>query len=508
MQWLNKIISDVLVRNSENEIIVSSGVSPSGTYHIGTLREVITAEVIVRELKRLGHNAKHIHVCDDLDVFRKVPVDVPKKFEEYLGKPLCDVPAPDGSNRSYADFFLSDLTDASKKLHLEMEIVRANEKYRNGDITPAIEKTLLSINKIKQILQDVSGRELEKDWSPVQIIEEGRLKNRKFVDIDTDLKIIKYVDNNKKEKTADYSLGEVKLNWRIDWPARWWMLKVDVEPFGRDHATKGGSYDTGAVIAKEIFAVEPPLPVPYHFINKTGDTKKMSKSAGDAITASQILDILPAEVVWYFLIRFSPEKQLFFDQGPSLIRLFDEFGELLAKENKSDQEIQLLDLCLQGVTRPTVSRIPFSHLVASYQAALKDTDKTIEVIARSEYSKIVNEDRSIIIEELKYIDAWLKKWAPEDVKFELSEDIDASQFTPEQKNYLKNLAQKIKNAPEDADGEWFHKVIYEQETVLEPKLKFQTLYKVLINKDSGPRAGWFLSILPKDWLCQRLLMES
>jgi lysyl-tRNA synthetase class I len=27
---------------------------------------------------------------------------------------------------------------------------------------------------------------------------------------------------------------------------------------------------------------------------------------------------------------------------------------------------------------------------------------------------------------------------------------------------------------------------------------------VLIDKTSGPRAGWFLSILPRDWLVARL----
>src|SRR5690606_37826285 len=127
-------------RHPDGEILVSSGVSPSGTYHLGTLREVLTAEVIMRELVRRGYRARHIHVVDDLDVFRKVPVDVPEEFTKYLGKPLCDIPAPDGSSRSYADYFLADLVDAAKDLKLEMEVVRAHEKYREGYFVPAIEK--------------------------------------------------------------------------------------------------------------------------------------------------------------------------------------------------------------------------------------------------------------------------------------------------------------------------------------------------------------------------------
>ncbi len=510
MNWLNAIVEDLMKRHPKDEVIVSSGVSPSGTYHLGTLREVLTAEVIMRELRRRGHKARHIHVVDDLDVFRKIPIDVSKDFEKHLGKPLADIPSPDGSDKSYADYFLSDLLEAAKDLHLEMEVIRAHEKYRNGFFVSAIEKALGSIDTIRKILEEISGHKLDDQWSPVQVIEDGYLKNRKFISIDTSKKELIYLDADSKEQTIGYADGNVKLNWRIDWPARWWLLGVNAEPFGRDHATKGGSYDTGAVIAKDIFEIKPPLPIPYEFINRTGDTKKMSKSAGDTVTAAQLLKILPAEVVWFFILRYGPEKLLFFDDGATLMRLFDEFSELLSKPDKSAGDKQLLELCLLGVEQPTVSRIPFSHLVASYQAALKDPAKTLEVMRRTEHSKTVDEDEEIIKAELQFIDEWLNRRAPEDVKFELTESIHTEQFTDSQKQYLKALADKIESAPADADGEWFHKAIYDfkDKTELEPKELFMTLYKTLIGKDAGPRAGWFLSILPRDWLVKRLKLEE
>jgi lysyl-tRNA synthetase class I len=37
-------------------------------------------------------------------------------------------------------------------------------------------------------------------------------------------------------------------------------------------------------IVKSIYGAEAPLPMPYHFINRTGETKKMSKSAGNTVT--------------------------------------------------------------------------------------------------------------------------------------------------------------------------------------------------------------------------------
>ncbi len=510
MKWLDTAVDELLTRHPEGEIVVSSGVSPSGTYHLGTLREVLTAEAIAFAVKKCGRQARHLHIVDDLDVFRKVPVNVPEDFKKYLGKPLCDIPAPDGSGSSYADYYLKDLIVAAKKMHLSMEVVRANEKYRQGFFVSAIETALKEQATIREILETVSGHKVDDQWSPIQVIEDGYLKNRQFVSIDTAAKSLVYKDKDGNEQGIKYDAGDVKLNWRVDWPARWWLLKVDAEPFGRDHATKGGSYDTGAIIAEKVFGTKPPLPIPYNFINRTGETKKMSKSAGDVITAAELLEVLPAEVVWFFILRYQPDKQLFFDQGETLIRLVDEFGELLAKSDKSDSDKQLLDICLHGVAEPTISRVPFSHLVASYQAALKDPQLTLDIIERTEHSPVVKEDAEIIKAELQFIDAWLEKHAPEEVKFSLVEKADASRFSDAQKAFMGALADKVTAAAEDADGAWFHQAIYDLKDTsgLAPKELFTTLYQALIGKDSGPRAGWFLSLLPRDWLVKRLRLEA
>lgn len=510
MQWLNKVVDELVARHPEGEIVVSSGVSPSGTYHLGTLREILTAEVIAYAARKRGRQARHVHVVDDLDVFRKVPAGIPEDFKKHLGKPLCDVPAPDNSKGSYADYYVKDLLVAAEKMHLELDIIRAHEKYRAGFFVEAIEKALAQTEEIKQVLESISGHKVDDNWSPIQVIEDGYLKNRPFVSINSGDKTLVFKDKDGQEQQTGYAKGEVKLNWRIDWPARWWLLGVQAEPFGRDHATKGGSYDTGAAIVKDVYGAEAPIPLPYDDIKRTGQTKKMSKSAGDTITAAELLEMLPAEVVWFFVLRYSPDKQLFFDEGPTFMRLVDEFGELLAMPDKTESDKQLLDICLHGVDQPTVSRVPFSHLVASYQAALKDTEKTLDIIRRTEHAEVVDEDADIIKAELKFIDVWLTKSAPEDVKFSLVEKIESREFSDVEKGFMSELADKIKDAPEGADGYWFHKTIYEFKDSIDlpPKELFSTLYRALIGKTSGPRAGWFLSILPRDWLIERLKLEA
>lgn len=510
MQWLNKIVDDVIARHPEGEILIESGGSPSGTHHLGHMRELVTCDAILMELRRRGRQARHIYFVDDLDNLRKIPGNVPPEYEKYLGYPLCDVPAPDGSSQSYADYFLQSLIDGCKALNVEVEFIRSHQKYRAGFFVPAIERCLERIPAIKNALETVSGRQLEKDWSPIQVLENHRLKKRAFVSLNKDDKTIVYRDADGNEQTARYDDGSVKLDWRLDWPGRWWLQEVQVEPSGRDHMTKGSSYDTGIEIMRDVYEAEAPYPVAYDFINMAGDTKKMSASKGTGLDAVEGATIMPPEVVRFFILRSPPLKRLYFDPIDGLVQLMDEFAAFAAKPDKTESEQQLWHVSNRGDdARRSVSRVPFSHLVASYQAALKDADKTLEIIKRTEHGQLAGEEADIIRHELQFIDNWLKKRAPETVKFALAQTVDAADFTDAEKHFLQSLADKIAQAPQDADGTWFHERMYElkDSSGLQPKEMFSALYRAIIGKTSGPRAGWFLSILPRDWLIARLRLE-
>lgn len=509
MFWTEKIADELEKIHPDGEIIVSSGVSPSGRYHVGTLREVLTADAVAVELKKRGRVVRHVHVADDLDFLRKIPAGIDPSFEQYLGIPLCDVPSPQPGYDSYADYYLDDFLPNLKKLGVDAEVVRAHQKYRQGFFAPAIEKTLIRIDKVRQCLEEVSGRSLDEHWSPIQITEGKYLKKRPFRGIDTDRKVVKYLDKDDQEAEIRYDTGLVKLDWRLDWPARWWLIGVDFEPFGREHGTKGGSYDTGKVLVENVFDSQAPFPTMYEFINRAGETKKMSKSAGNTVTISDLLNILPPEIVRFFVLRYSPDKQLVFDQIDGVVRLIDEYAELLAKQDKTSEDEALIYICSYGIESDTISNVPFSHLVSCFQAALKDPAKTIELIKLTEYKETAEIQQDTILKELKYIDSWLKNWAPESVKFELLDSVDEAKFSDVQKNFMNQLSDKIANAPTDADGEWFHKVIYEFKTEeFGPKQMFVTLYQAIIGKDAGPRAGWFLSILPREWLINRLRFKK
>ncbi|HSX29113.1 MAG TPA: lysine--tRNA ligase [Candidatus Saccharimonadales bacterium] len=511
MNWLNTIADELEIRHPEGEILIETGSAPSGTYHLGHLRELVIADAVLLEMRRRGRQSRHVQFVDDLDNLRKIPVNVPAEFEKHIGYPICDIPAPDGSDRSYADYFLQGLIDACAILGIEVEYTRAYKRWREGWFVPAIELALTNIPKVRKVLEEVSGRQLDDTWSPIQIIEDGRLKKRPFISMDTSNKTLQYQDTAGKPQTIAYDTGLVKLDWRLDFPAHWFLQHVACEPSGRDHSTKGGSVETGEHICREVYGAEPPLAVPYDFINMAGDTKKMSASKGTGLDAVESASLMPAEVVRYFILRSPPAKRLSFDPVSGVVQLVDEFATFAAKTDKTESEQQLWYICTRGKDQGrSVSRVPFSHLVASYQASLKDAGKTLDVIKRTEYSKIAEEDAEIITQELKFIDEWLRLRAPEDVKFALADSVSTSDFSEQEQIFLRKLSDKAAAAPTDADGAYFHERIYElkDELGMQPKDMFTTLYKALIGKTSGPRAGWFLSILPRDWLVRRLKLEA
>ncbi|HSX42557.1 MAG TPA: lysine--tRNA ligase [Candidatus Saccharimonadales bacterium] len=507
MQWLNTIVDELLERHPEDEILIETGSAPSGTYHLGHLRELLTADAVLLEVQRRGRQARHVQFVDDLDSLRKIPVNVPAEYERHLGYPICDIPAPDGSDQSYADYFLQGLIDACALLGIEVEYVRAYKRWREGWFVPAIELALNNIPTVRTVLQEVSGRQLDDQWSPIQILEDGRLKKRPFLSMDTDAKTIQYQGVDGQTVTVPYNTGLVKLDWRLDFPAHWFLQDVACEPSGRDHSTKGGSVETGERICRDVYGAEPPLAVPYDFINMVGDTKKMSASKGTGLDALEGASLMPPEVVRYFVLRAAPLKRLYFDPIDGVVQLMDEFAAFAAKPDKTESEQQLWYVCTRDKNaQRSVSRVPFSHLVASYQASLRDADKTLDIIKRTEYAHVAAEDAAIIREELKFIDIWLDRRAPEELKFVLQETVDSAQFTDQDRQFFGLLAGKVAEAPGSADGGWFHDAIYacKDELGMQPKELFSALYRLLIGKTSGPRAGWFLSILPRDWLLERL----
>ena len=507
--WLDALVTHIQAEQPTGELIISSGHSPSGTYHVGTLREIMTANAITWALKRAGRQARHVDFVDDFDAFRKVPtgIGVPDEWSQYLGQPLRVVPDPWGCHDSYGNHFLTQLHGGLEAIGaLPDESVSGYDVYREGLYIDQIVASLDRLAEVKAILTEVGGRQLDEHWAPLQILSDSHnLRQWRYAGWNADTRQVSWSDRDGNTGEVGIADGRVKLDWRLDWPARWAKWGVNVEPFGRDHATKGGSYDTGKVLVDKIFGGVAPIPVPYEFINPVGATVKMSKSSGNVLTPADALEVMPPELLRYFIVKNRPGRTLMFDSGLGLYQLIDEFvreresaaaGVAYAKAVAKDE---------------TLSSVPFSHLVAVSQAAGGKPEQIRQMLARTGYEAATIDEWAIIERELVFVNNWLAKYAPESVKFSLQAALPDVERTDEQRSLLSILAKAIETA--DLDAEAMHLAVYSaiEATGLKPGQAFQAIYQVLLGKDSGPKAGWFLASLAeqdKTWLVNRLRLNK
>ena len=69
------------------------------------MREILTADAVARAVRDAGGEAELVYVADTADPLRKVYPFLDDSYGEWVGHPLAEVPAPEGSG-SYADYFL------------------------------------------------------------------------------------------------------------------------------------------------------------------------------------------------------------------------------------------------------------------------------------------------------------------------------------------------------------------------------------------------------------------
>lgn len=512
--WLNNVLDKIEQRYPEGEIIVSSGISPSADYHIGHFREILSADMIKVGLEQRGRQTRHLHIVDNFDPLRKRYDFLPEEYEKYVGWPVCLVPDPEGCHDNYAQHFFNIFEKYIERLNIEVEVVYSyNNLYKPGKMTKQIEIAVEKRDKIREIFARVSNRQLPDDWAPVQILsDENNFNDWQYRDINTDKKQMKYVDQDGKEGWVRYDNGRVKLNWRLDWPARWQVLGVMVEPHGfQEHGASGGSFQTGLIFAREIYGFEGPLAgMQYGHVHLAGDNVKMSSSKGNIITPEQVFKIMPPEMIKYFYLRYPGKKRIDFDPGLGLYRMMDEYSQVDrdVREGRDNQFAPAYKLANDGVIAHSISSVPFSHLVSIYQASLGDEKKVFEMLKRSGYDKEASKQKNEISNELQYVKNWLDDWAPEEVKFSLT-DNPPTDLNDKEKQLLLSLAEIIDGGSEH-DGEWYHQQIHKQreKAGLDAGDAFKAVYKALLGQENGPKAGWFLSILDKDFIVKRFKLQA
>lgn len=487
--------ADVIAEKLENSgpHTIATGITPSGPVHIGNMREVMTAEAVFRALLDRGVEARLIYIADTYDRLRRLYPFLPQSFSEHIGKPLSEIPCPKGCCGSYADHFLNPFLKSMERLGIRPEVYRADVLYKEGKYVDAIKTALQRRDDLARILLEVSGRAVPENWSPFDAICSvcGRTNTTRVTGFDLDEETVDYECSCGARGKASMR-GGGKLVWRVDWPARWPIFHVTVEPFGKDHATAGGSYDTGKRISEEIYGYPAPFPIVYEWIHLKG-VGAMHSSTGIVVTIQEMLDVVPPEVLRYLIIRNKPEKHIEFDPALPLLSLVDEYDQ-----RKGDARA----IELSNISKSGPFEIPFRHMVTAVQIARGDEENLFKALTRSGYDTVSRRDE--ILARARNVQTWLDKYAPAYVKFQVQERLPAAvkNLTSEERRGLGILAEQIdsKTAAE------IHDQVYAvaKELGLDSKKFFQAIYLAFLGDRQGPKVGWFLASLDREFVKARL----
>jgi len=493
--WADLIAEQVL--RIDRPPVISTGISPSGEIHIGNMREVLTGDAVYRALRQRGANVGFNYVADNFDPLRRVyPFLDPERYTPLIGRPLSEIPCPCDGHESYASHFLEPFLEALRELHVEAVLERADLMYKSGRMTPYVIRALERRDAIAAILTEMTGKQVAEEWSPFNPLCAacGRINDAKVVEWSAADETIEYACGCGDRGTRPMA-GGGKLVWRIDWPARWMLLGVTVEPFGKDHATRGGSYETGERIVREIFDGEPPFPIPYEWIRLSGGGD-MSSSKGNVLSIARLLEVVPPEALRYLVIREQPKRRISFDPGLPLLQLVDEVDDATV----SGRDERALELSRAGGFEPV--GVPFKHLVVVAQVAEFDPQRVVTLLRSAGYPDV---NAGAVARRVAYARRWLEEFAPEDLRFSVAPTLPAQVATldPDQRRFLGRLAARLE--PE-LDGDGIQALIHATAREFAdspPGRLFQAIYVALLGKARGPRAGGFIACVGAEYCARR-----
>ncbi len=528
MFWADAITEEILKARLEaakgRPLVIRDEKTASGRVHIGSMRGVAVHGLIAEVLAERNVPHRFIYEFNDFDPMDGLPVYLDEAvYRPHMGKPLFKVPSPNPPFENYAECFAKEFEKVITDTGFYPEFTRTSELYLSGKMNEVIRTALLRADDIRRIYQEVSGSEKSPTWLPLSIICEkcGKIGTTKVSSFDGEKvhyvcepKLVEWAEGCRYEGDISPFNGNAKLPWKVDWAAKFKVLGVQVEGSGKDHFTKGGARDVADRISREVFNYEPPFDIHYEFFLVGG--KKMSSSKGRGASAREIADIVPPEILRLALIGKEPKQAIEFDpDGDTVPALFDHLDALSQHyfDGLRDDYHRLFHFA-HPVTpegkRAIVHAFPprFSQVAFIVQMPHLNLFEEVE---RLKKSALTEDDKAEAERRARVARAWLAAYAPEDFKFEIQKEIPekARRLSAEQKTALAELLRYIEITKE-FNGQELHHKLHEirKESGIDAKVFFSALYLAFLGKDHGPKAGWFLSVLEREFLLNRLREAS
>ena len=515
MHWTD--VAAKALSHKGDKHIVSTGITPSGEFHIGHLREILTGDMIARAARNAGLEVEFVFIVDTADPLRKVYDFLSEEYEQFIGHQLGSIPAPDVDGKpdwrrfeqegwTYGDHFLKPFLEALNQIGVKPRIIDNLDAYTSGKFDALAKIACDRRDEIREAIERISGRELADDWFPWSPLDsKGSLDGVKVTGYE--YPFVHWLDSHGVEGSSDLRKGEGKLPWRIDWPAKWGWIGVTCEPFGKDHGAAGGSYATGREIVK-ILGHEPPHPLTYEWISLKGQGA-MSSSAGNTIGPIEALELVPPEILRLLVAKSKPNKAIEFDTGMSLVNLADEYERMAARDYAAElsneelsrrQRVQIEDAAgamrmavIEEGTEAEATAVTFRHLALLAQT--KSSDE--EVWSSLRNAGAIKEPNQSLIDRLMRMRAWIaSKHFPLEMKISILEHPNKDALlalSEEERSVLQSLADALTTCKWDAQSIGSAIPQSAKDLQLTPKSGYRAAYAALMGKERGPRLAPILA---------------
>jgi lysyl-tRNA synthetase class 1 len=523
MDW-----ADELAQKAVGPQVVNDSKTPSGTVHVGSLRGPVILDVITRALRRRGIETTLLYGVDDLDPMDAQALLTPDAIDREMGRPLAHVPDPAGDcHASYARHFGGIFIDVFAQLGINPDrYYWMSDIYPTGAMDPYIRLALDRAALVREIYRRVANVQHPHTWHPLGVICPtcGKIGTTIVTDWDGErvyfecrADLVTWAHGCGSSGWISPFGGTAKLPWNLEWAAQWSLLGVTIEPGGKDLSTAGGSRDRSDAIAREVFEREPPLNVPYEFLNIGG--RKMSTSKGRGAAAHSIAEVIPPEQLRFLFLRPRPNQAIEFDpEGTDAIpRLFDEFDRFAAatagREVKGELtpgyaatfQYSLLDPAADVAVEAAAFRPAFAHLALLLQIPGVDVAARI---GAEKGSPLTDRERGILDRRIASARAWLDGYAPDSARLVVQRDglpDAAGSLTPEQRRFLAELSTAVGSGSPSGGDAWQTAIFASAATDdLPARRAFEAIYLAFLGRPNGPRAGWLLASLDQAFVRQRL----
>ena len=238
-------------------------------------------------------------------------------ISQHLEKPLSSIPDPFQEFDSFSEHNNNKLINFLEKFNFDFEFKSATQHYKDGVFNEGLESVLLNYEKILNIILPTLGKERRETYSPfLPICEQtGKVLQVKIEEINkkSNTLIYKHPESNKKVETSIFD-GHCKLQWKVDWAMRWYVLGIDYEMNGKDLIE---SFQLSNKINR-IIGGRPPNNFTYElFLDQNGE--KISKSIGNGISVDDWLEFSPRQSLELFMFQNPTRaKRLYFDVIPKM----------------------------------------------------------------------------------------------------------------------------------------------------------------------------------------------